>query len=148
MPCVGLGLLCQLVAQGRAGFCGLKLFVPLLCGSQVCKSRVTRVGGCARLSLGLSAVSGSCECPQEQLSNTRLKGPKICGGTDGIAVARSCVWSLLGQGAVTVSLLLSSTVHLLLLWGRKIGFCSCWELPAWPWRQNVVCWVEAWPGRW
>lgn len=40
VPCVGLGLLCRLVARGRVGFCGLKLFVPLLRDSQVCKSLV------------------------------------------------------------------------------------------------------------
>lgn len=67
-------------------------------------------------------------------------------GTDGITVARSCGWSLLGQGTVTVSLLLGGTVHLLLLWGRSVGFCSWWELPAWPWKHGVVCWAAAWPG--
>lgn len=41
VPCVGLGLLCQLVARGRVGSRGLKLFVPLLRDSQVCKSLVT-----------------------------------------------------------------------------------------------------------
>lgn len=54
--------------------CALALWQP---GVQIMSNNRGR--GCARLSLGLSAALGSCECPLEQLSN-RLKGPKICNG--------------------------------------------------------------------